>query len=407
MPFSLSNRRLLLGVSGGIALYKVCDLVRKLKKEGAELRIVLTTGAEEFVKPSLFSALSQAPCYTNRDFFRSDGKILHIELARFPELIILVPATASLLSKLRTGQASELLLAILLASKAPVLIFPSMNTNMYRHPATQENLEKLKSYGYFIFSPEAGELACGEVGEGRLLEMEEILQIIKAFFKHKDFKGKKVLITAGPTREFLDEVRFLTNASSGKMGYALALEAYSRGAEVHLVWGLEEEPPFPPLIPLHGVAKPKVYQVRTTEEMFLITKELLPKIDVAIFSAAPCDFKPMQTFPGKLKKQPHLTIELRQTIDIAKTLREFKGDRIFVGFALEEEDKLEEYAQQKKWEKGFDLLVANPLSAMGSQVADFIIFFEDKKLKLPQTSKEDLAIKLFDLLALKLKGVPS
>jgi phosphopantothenoylcysteine decarboxylase/phosphopantothenate--cysteine ligase, prokaryotic len=403
MKGDLLGKRILLGVSGGIAVYKACDLVRKLKKEGADLRVVLTTGAEEFVKPALFSALSGAPCYTNKDFFTADGHIPHIELARFPELILLVPATASLISKLRCGQSSELLLAILLATKAQVFIFPSMNATMYNHPAVQENLSTLKAFGYKVFPPYAGELACGEVGEGRLPEPDEITEVVKAFFKPKDLVGRKFLITAGPTREYLDEVRFITNASTGRMGYLIAQEVYARGGKVYLVWGKEDEPEFPNLEPLHGLPKPRIYRVRTTEEMFLACENLFDEVDVCIFAGAPTDFKPKQTFPGKIKKGQSLTLELVQTIDIAKTLQKKRKKQLMVGFALEEEDKLEVYAKKKFLDKGFDLIVANPISAMGSKASKFLILGETLHKAFESLSKEELAKELVDLISQNLK----
>jgi len=403
MKGDLLGKRILLGVSGGIAVYKACDLVRKLKKEGADLRVVLTTGAEEFVKPALFSALSGAPCYTNKDFFTADGRIPHIELARFPDLILLVPATASLISKLRCGQSSELLLAILLATKAQVFIFPSMNATMYNHPAVQENLSTLKAFGYKVFPPYAGELACGEVGEGRLPEPDEINEVVKAFFKPKDLVGRKILITAGPTREYLDEVRFITNASTGRMGYLIAKEVYSRGGKVYLIWGKDDEPEFPNLEPLHGIPKPRIYRVRTTEEMFLACENLLDEVDACIFAGAPSDFKPKQTFPGKIKKGQSLTLELVQTVDIAKTLQKKRKKQLMVGFALEEEDKLEVYAKKKLLDKGFDLIVANPISAMGSKASKFLILGETLHKAFESLSKEELAKELVDLISLRLK----
>jgi Phosphopantothenoylcysteine synthetase/decarboxylase len=199
---------------------------------------------------------------------------------------------------------------------------------------------------------------------------------VKAFFKPKDLVGRKFLITAGPTREYLDEVRFITNASTGRMGYLIAQEVYARGGKVYLVWGKEDEPEFPNLEPLHGLPKPRIYRVRTTEEMFLACENLFDEVDVCIFAGAPTDFKPKQTFPGKIKKGQSLTLELVQTIDIAKTLQKKRKKQLMVGFALEEEDKLEVYAKKKFLDKGFDLIVANPISAMGSKASKFLILGE-------------------------------
>ncbi|PMP97850.1 MAG: bifunctional phosphopantothenoylcysteine decarboxylase/phosphopantothenate--cysteine ligase CoaBC [Thermodesulfobacterium geofontis] len=274
---SLKNKNILIGVCGGIAIYKVCNLIRILKKEEANVKVVLTTGAEKFVSPLLFSSLSENKAYTNEDFFKADGSILHIELGRYPDLILILPATASFISKLATGSTSELLLAILLSTKAPVYIFPSMNTSMWEHPATQENIKKLRNYGYFVYEPAEGILACGEIGRGRLPEVEEIFEVVKAHFVEKNLLGKRILITGGPTREYIDEVRFITNASSGKTAFFLAKEAYYRGAEVHLIWGLDTFPyVLPKLNYFSDIPFPKLYFVKTTQEMFEVAKDLFP-----------------------------------------------------------------------------------------------------------------------------------
>ncbi len=396
----LKDKNILLGITGGVALYKICDLIRKLKAEEANVKVILSSGAEEFARPVLFSSLSGNETFTNADFFKPTGRILHIELAKFPDLILIAPATASFLSKLATGQASELLLATLIASKAPTYIFPSMNTNMWEHPATQENIKKLKNYGYFIYEPSEGKLACQSVGKGRLPEIEEILETIKAHFIKKTLKGKKVLITGGPTREYIDEVRFITNDSSGKMAFYLAKNAYYRGAEVHLVWGLKD---FPYVLPnleyISSIPFPKIYFVRTTKEMFEISQRVFPECNIAIFASAPCDFRPKNIFKGKLKKTESLTLELELTEDIAKTLGTNKrADQITIGFALEEPDKLETYAQIKKKEKNFDIIIANPLTTMGKETSDFIIFTSKDKLVFKDISKMQLAQFLFDFL---------
>jgi phosphopantothenoylcysteine decarboxylase/phosphopantothenate--cysteine ligase len=276
---------------------------------------------------------------------------------------------------------------------------------MYNHPAVQENLSTLKTFGYKVFPPYAGELACGEVGEGRLPEPDEINEVVKAFFKPKDLVGRKFLITAGPTREYLDEVRFITNASTGRMGYLIAKEVYARGGEVYLVWGKDDEPEFPNLEPLHGIPKPRVYRVRTTEEMFLACENLFDEVDACIFAGAPTDFKPKQTFPGKIKKETKesLTLELVQTVDIAKALQKKRKKQLMVGFALEEEAKLEVYAKKKLPDKGFDLIVANPISAMGSKASKFLILGETLHKTFESLSKEELAKELVDLISQRLK----
>lgn len=394
----LSKRKILIGITGGIALYKVCEVIRLLKKEGAQIKAVLSTGAEEFARPLLFSALTGEKTFTNSDFFPADGSMPHIELANWAEVILILPATASFLSKLRCGQASELLLALLLATQAPVYLFPSMNTVMLEHPATQENLKVLRSYGYRIYEPAEGELACGEIGKGRLPEPLEIFEVIKAHFKPKDFLGKKVLITGGPTREYIDEVRFITNASSGKTAYLLVKEAYFRGAEVFLLWGHKEFPyELPKLNYFSNIPYPKIITTLTTQEMFDKARAIFPEVDIGILAGAPCDFKPKTSHLGKLKKKEHLTLELELTPDIAKGLSKIKDKQISVGFALEEREKLLTYAQSKKTEKGFDLLIANPLETAGADTSDYLILgpaFQDEFKSLP---KEELATLIFDL----------
>ncbi len=396
----LQNKNILIGVCGSIAIYKICDLIRKLKNEGANIKVILTTGAENFIHPLLLSSLSGNKAYTDADFFKADGKILHIELAKYPDVILIAPATASFISKLAVGSASELLLATLLATKVPVYIFPSMNTSMWEHPATKENIEKLRNFGYLIYEPTEGSLACGEVGKGKLPEVEEILEIVKAHFVKKTLVGKKVLITGGPTREYIDEVRFITNASSGKTAFFLAKEAYYRGAEVHLVWGLES---FPYILPnldcFSPIPFPKIYFVKTTREMFEISKALFSQCSICIFAGAPSDFRPKTPFKGKLKKKEPLTIELELTEDIAKILSSYKIEgQITIGFALEEENNLLNYGKKKKKEKAFDYLIANPLKTMGKDKSDFIIFTPKKTLEFKNISKPQLAKILFDLL---------
>lgn len=394
----LSKHKILIGITGGIALYKACEVIRLLKKEGAQVKAVLSTGAEEFARPLLFSALTGEKTYTNSDFF-SAGSMPHIELANWAEAILILPATASFLSKLRCGQASELLLALLLATRAPVYLFPSMNTVMLEHPATQENLKVLRSYGYLIYEPAEGELACGEIGKGRLPEPLEILEVIKAHFKPKDFFGKKVLITGGPTREYIDEVRFITNASSGKTAYLLVKEAYFRGAEVFLLWGHKEFPyELPKLNYFSDIPYPKIITTLTTQEMFDQARAIFPEVDIGIFAGAPCDFKPKSSHTGKLKKREPLTLELELTPDIAKGLSKIKDKQITVGFALEEREKLLTYALSKKAEKDFNLLIANPLETAGADTSDYLILGPVFQEEFKNLSKEKLATLVFDLI---------
>ncbi|WP_168194222.1 bifunctional phosphopantothenoylcysteine decarboxylase/phosphopantothenate--cysteine ligase CoaBC [Thermodesulfobacterium sp. TA1] len=393
------GKNVLVGLTGGIAIYKVCELIRKFKNSGANVKVILSKGAEKFVTPLLFASLSGQKAYTEEDFFKPTGEILHIELANFPDVVVIAPATASFIAKLASGQADELLLSTLLATKAPVYIFPAMNTNMWEHPATQRNIEILKTWGYRIYEPASGILACDTTGKGRLPEVEEIFETLQAHFVKKTLLNHKVLITGGPTKEYIDEVRCITNDSSGKMAFLLAKEAYYRGAEVYLIWGGKDLPGvFPRINEFLGIPYPKVFPVSTTKEMLEVAKRIFPKCRLAIFAAAPCDFRPKTAFKGKLKKQEVLTLDLELTEDIAKTLSsQKKPDQITIGFALENPENLEKYALTKKQEKNFDLIVANPISTLSAEISDFIVFTPKDKLYFNQVSKDYLAKVLFDL----------
>jgi phosphopantothenoylcysteine decarboxylase/phosphopantothenate--cysteine ligase len=394
------SKKILLGVCGSISIYKVCDLIRKLKKEKFFLKVILSTGAEKFISPLIFSALTEEKVFTNQDFFIHQGRALHIELANYPDLILIAPATASFLAKFSTGQADELLLATLLATRAPVYIFPAMNTNMWHHPATQENVKRLKSYGYFVYEPSEGPLLCETSGKGRLPEVEEIFEVVKAHFKEKDFKGKKVLITGGPTREPIDSVRFITNASSGKMAFYLAKEAYYRGAEVYLVWGKEDFNYTLPDLAFLQIPFPKIHFVKTTKEMFETCAKIFKDCDIAIFAGAPCDFRSKKVFKKKIKKEELQTIKLEfeLTEDIAQNLSLSKNKQITVGFALEEEKDLIKNALLKKEKKALDLIVANPVSTMGKEFSNFSIITSSEIKEFKNISKKELAKIIFDLI---------
>ena len=347
----LTGKKILLGITGSISSYKCCELVRLLVKANADVRVILTKGAEKFVTPETFAALSGKQAYTQEDFFSASGAISHIELSKFPDLVVVAPASASFIAKAAAGMADELLLAVLLATRAPVYFFPAMNEKMWSHPATQRNIAVLREFGYFVYEPEEGALACSEIGKGRLSEPSTIFEVLKAHFYPKSLKGKRVLITGGPTREYIDEVRFITNASSGKMAYFLAKEAYYRGAEVFLVWGGRSLPGTFPFLP--DFTPPKIYPVHTTKEMYKNCKELFPSCDILIFAAAPVDFRPVKIHSGKLKKKEvkKLILELELTEDIAQEILKNKGERLAVGFALEERAKLLQYAREKKKKK--------------------------------------------------------
>ena len=394
----LKEKKILIGICGGIALYKTCDLIRKLKLEGTDVEIVLTDHAQKFITPLLFSTLAQKQAYTNEDFFKSSGKALHIDLANKIDLIVIVPATADFIAKAASGIADELLLAILLATNVPVVFFPAMNTRMFEHAITQENLKKLRQAGYLVYEPEEGALACGEAGKGRLPEVSIILEAIKAVLLPKDFKGKKILITGGPTREYIDKVRFVTNDSSGKMALSLLKEAYYRGAEINFIKGPLKTHLLIPDLSFLNIPFPKIWDVETTKDMYEASKRIFPEVDIAIFAAAPVDFKPESTFKGKLKKEEVKELHLQLTPDIAAELGTQKTDQITIGFALEPKDKLKKLALVKKQNKNFDIIIANPIETIGSEKGDFLVITEEVTYNLENITKSQLAKFLFDLL---------
>jgi len=394
----LKDKKILVGICGGIALYKTCDFIRRLKSEGAELEVVLTTCAQKFASPLLFSALAQAQAYTNEDFFKPSGKALHIELANKVDLVVIIPATADFMAKAAAGIADELLLSVLLATKAPVIFFPAMNTKMFEHPITQRNVEVLKQSGYMVYEPEEGALACGESGKGRLPDVSIAVEALKAIFLPKDFKGRRILITGGPTKEYIDDVRFITNDSSGKMAMALLKEAYYRGAEVDFVKGPMKTHFLIPDLSFLNIPFPRVWSVETTKEMYEAASRVFPDVEVAIFAAAPVDFKPDTCFKGKLKKEEVKEISLELTPDIALELGCKKVNQITVGFALEPKERLKELALVKKQNKNFDIIIANSLETMGSEKGDFLVITEELTYQLKDTSKSQLARFLFDLL---------
>ena len=391
----LTGKKILLGVCGGIAAYKIPGLLRRLIKEGAEVRVVLTEGAEAFITPLTFEALCREKVFCQCDFLNPPpGCIPHTELGAFAEAILVAPATASFLASLASGDARSLLVATILASRAPVLLFPAMNTKMWEHPAVKENVKKIASWGYKVFTPEEGALACGEWGPGRLPEEEIILAHLEKTLALQDFSNCKVLITAGPTREPLDAVRFLSNRSSGRMGVALAEAAWKRGAEVILVHGPLSSSPLPLI---------RRIPVETAAQMAEAVLSLLPKVDILLMAAAVADYRPQDTWSGKLKKtSPSLTISLERTPDILKEVSSRrKPGQVIVGFAAEEEEFLPQEARRKLKEKGLDLIVANPIdrpeTGFESATNEVFLFFADgRKIHLPLAPKDVIAWQILD-----------
>ncbi len=358
VPCSLTGKRILLGVSGSIAAYKAAEILRRLNEEGAEVRVVLTRNAERFVTALTFSALGGRPVLC--DEFRDSGwgPMGHISVTDRLDLAVVAPATANIIAKMAAGIADEALSTALAAAACPIIVAPAMNDRMYRNPVLQRNIEALKATGVRFIEPESGELACGVHGQGRLAVTERIVDEITALLRCRGpLAGAMVLITAGPTREPIDAVRFISNPSSGKMGYALAAAARARGAQVVLVSGPTslEAPP--------GV---RVIPVITASDMRTAVIEEARDAHVVIMAAAVSDFRPAVPGRQKIKKaDASLMLQLEQTEDILLSLGQDKGGRILVGFAAETEDLLGN-ARAKLKQKNLDLIVANDVSAAGA-----------------------------------------
>ena len=354
----LADKCILIGITGGIAAYKVPDLVSRLTKAGADVHCIMTKSAQHFVTPLTLQTISRNPVTTEMFELPKDWDVRHISLADRADMLVVVPATANVIGKVCGGIADDMLSTTIMAVQAPVLFVPAMNVHMYQNLIVQDNITRLKSYGYHFIEPETGRLACGYEGKGRLPENDVIFDGIKSFFSNeKDLSGKTYLITAGPTREFVDPVRFLTNRSTGKMGYALARAASDRGARVILISGPVNLP-----VP-DGVEH---IPVVSASDMFEAVKNNYQDADVIIKSAAVADYTPKNKSQIKIKKgEGNLNLELSRTTDILRYLGENKGNRILVGFAAET-DNLEQNAAKKVREKNLDLIVANDITVPGA-----------------------------------------
>lgn len=356
---------MLFGISGGISAYKAPQIVRALRSYNCEVEIILTEAAEKFVAPLVLSTLAERKVWRQSDFLNPEEgwKIPHIKLADWAEVAVVAPATANVLRRAALGEAETLLGATLLATRAPVLIFPAMNVHMWEHEATQEHVGRLRELGYFVFEPEEGELACGYEGKGRLPSVDVILEETwRSLCPKKDLKGKHVLVTAGPTWEFIDPVRFLSNPSSGKMGYAMARTAWYRGAEVVLVSG-------PVDLPQPHWAH--LVSATSAEEMGRAVMEHLSWADVIVKAAAVSDFRTEERKSQKIKRQGRekLDLQLVQNPDIAAAVGLNKRqDQLLIGFAAESEDLLEN-ARSKMARKGLDMIIVNDITAPGAGFA--------------------------------------
>ena len=356
----LNGKKIALGVTGGIAVYKAVDLVSRLRKQGAEVRVIMTEHAQQFVTPLTFKEISGNKVAVSMWDSNQEFNVEHIALANWADAFVVAPATANILAKMANGIADDLLSTTLLAAQAPIIVCPAMNTGMYQNSITQENIEKLQKHGVTVMPPAVGYLACGVTGPGRLPEPQQIVEFIDAFFAKKDgdMVGLKVLVTAAGTREPIDPVRFVGNRSSGKMGYAIAQAAAQRGAEVLLVTGPSalEIPPN-----VNGV------KVESTNEMLEACMEAYEKMDVVIKAAAVADYRPRDVADQKIKKKTDdaLTVVMDKNPDILKELGARKAHQILVGFAAETQNLLDN-AREKIVKKNLDMIVANDVTAAGA-----------------------------------------
>ena len=386
----LQGKKILIGVTGGIAAYKVVEVVSRLKKLGAEVKVVMTKNATEFVAPRTFQEISKNPVSVEMFSDNFSGNVEHIELANFADVILIAPATANFLAKAAHGIADDLLTTTILATTAPIIVAPAMNTKMLENPATQENIKILQSRGFKILDAETGLLACGVEGKGRLPEPEIICDELVKFFVPKNLQGKKILVTAGGTSEPIDPVRFIGNRSSGKMGYEIARAAQLHGADVILISGNAA---------VDAPANVKFIKVETAEQMRTKVLDEFENVDAVIMSAAVSDYRVKNVAPQKIKKDDEtLTLELVKNPDILKELGRIRKDQLLVGFAAETVNMLA-YAKNKIAEKNLDFIVANDVSqedagfAVDTNIVS-IITREGDVENLPKMSKAELAEKI-------------
>lgn len=386
---TLAGKHILLGISGGIAAYKCAELTRRLRERGAEVRVVMTHAAKEFITPLTMQAVSGYPVADSLLDPAAEASMGHIELAKWADLVLLAPATADLIARLAAGMGNDLLTTLVLATDAPVVISPAMNQQMYRNQATQDNIATLVRRGVSVWGPAAGEQACGDIGPGRMLEPLELVERCDAFFAPKPWLGKKLLLTAGPTREALDPVRYITNHSSGKMGFAIAEAAATLGAEVTLISGP---------VTLTTPAKVKRINVQSALEMHAAVMDHAQQHDVFISCAAVADYRPDVVATQKIKKTEQsdtLCITMVKNPDIVASVAALTERRPFtVGFAAETQD-VEKYALGKLTKKKLDMICANDVSVTGqgfdSNDNALTVYWSNGQHALPLSSKRELA----------------
>ena len=392
---NFSEKKILLIICGGISAYKSLELIRLLKKQGATIKTILTKSAKEFITPLSVSSLSQEKVYEDLFSVENETEMDHISLSRWADLILVAPATANTISKLSAGSSQDLATTVMLASNKDIFLTPAMNVRMWEHLSTKENLRKLKSYGYKIIGPEIGDMACGEYGEGKMTEPKEILREIEIYFNNLNKNKKyKALVTAGPTNEYIDPVRFITNKSSGKQGYALAKSLAKKGFETTLISGPTN---------LKTIDNINLIKVETADEMFSATRDNLPA-DVAIFSAAVADFKVKDQKEQKIKKQSYINLELEKNSDILNYVSTHNSLRpkLVIGFAAET-NNVHINAKKKLLEKNCDWIIANDVSnksiGFDSDFNEVSIFYKNNKIKdekIDKKTKSEISDEIVD-----------
>ena len=391
----LTGKTVLLGVTGSISAYKIPNLASALVKLHANVEVIMTKNATEFITPVTFETLTKNRCLTET-FDRADvSEVKHIALAERADVILIAPASANIIAKMAYGIADDMLSTTLLAARCPVLVSPAMNVNMFNHPSVQDNLKILEKRGVTVIPPDSGYLACGATGEGKLPPEQTLLDyILREIAGEKDMAGKKVLVTAGPTRESLDPVRFITNHSTGKMGYAVAKQAMLRGADVTLISGPVSIAP-PPFV--------KVVNIQSAQELFEAVSDCFGDMDIVVMTAAVADYTPAETKSGKIKKSADgsdLTLRLKRTADILRWLGQHKREgQLVCGFSMETENVLEN-SRAKLEKKNADMIAANSLrdegSGFGTDTNHLILITKENVTDLPLLSKEDAADRLWD-----------
>ena len=390
---NLANKKILLIICGGIAAYKSLEIIRLLKKRGVIIKTILTKSGAEFVTPLSITSLSQSKVYQNLFDIENESEMDHISLSRWADLVLIAPATANTISKLANGNSDDLASTVTLASNKKIFIAPAMNVRMWEHQSTKQNINRLKAYRYKLIGPEIGDMACGEYGEGKMSEPKTIVNVLEKYFKNLKIINKfKAIITAGPTNEYIDPVRFITNKSSGKQGYEIAKSLSKKGFETTLISG-------PTNLEINDDIN--LIKVETAEQMFQATLKSLPA-DVAIFSAAVGDYKVKEISKKKIKKQDKLNLELEKNIDILNYVSNHNSLRpkLVIGFAAET-NNLENYANKKLNEKNCDWIIGNDISnqniGFGSDFNEVSIFYKNNKMeKLNYKPKSEISDELVD-----------